>query len=239
MKTIIITGAANGLGRAIAEQLKNENLILIDFDAKTLEKTAKKLGKEFYVCDVSVLDEVKATFKEIFKKHKQIDCLINCAGLWIAGEVSNFEQQQFKALNSLERIQKVMGTNLFAIMATTSLVVPVMKKQGHGQIININSVSGLVLEKDFPVYNATKTGATQFRKAISADMEKHNIKITDIHPGLMNTTFFKHAKWNIPQSVLEGSGLNPADVAKTVEYIMNLPPEVTIPSLEIKHIKNN
>lgn len=240
MKTIIITGAANGLGKECVKLLAKEGentLILIDIDRKNLEKVANKYKCDFYVCDVSCVESVEETFKQINKHTKTIDCLINCAGLWSAGDVSKFIEPVYKNMNQLERMQKVVNTNMFGIMAMTTKVFPYMKKQGYGQIININSASGLYLEPPFPVYNATKTGATQFRKAIQTDMANHNIRVTDIHPGLMDIEFFKHAKNPLPENVMQ-TGLNPAEVANTVKYVLELPEGVTIPSLEIWSMKN-
>lgn len=239
MKTILITGAANGVGKEVAKILKGNTLVLIDEDKKEFEKLGGgELSADCYVCDLSKSEEIETTIKEISAKYKKIDCLINCAGMWIAGEVSNMNTNDYKNMNKLDRIQKVIGTNVFGVVGMISSVYPIMEKQGYGQIININSQSGVEVEPMFPVYNATKHGSYAFRKAIQNDMANHNIKITDICPGLISNDFYKRAGKDLPKELFNKCGLSSAEVAKAVKYVFDLPHEITIPSLEIRHIKN-
>ena len=238
MKTILITGAAHGVGKEVAKILKNNTLLLVDEDKKALEILGEELGAEIFVCDVSQSEQIEKTVKTIETSHKKIDCLVNCAAMWIAGEISNMSEASNKNMNKLDRVQKVIGTNVFGIVGMISAVYPIMKKQGYGQIININSQSGVEIEPMFPIYNATKHGAYAFRKAIQGDMAKHNIRITDICPGLISTDFYKRAGKDLPQELFDKCGLTAEEVAKTVKYVFELPHEITIPSLEIRHIRN-
>ncbi len=235
MKNVIITGAANGVGKAIAKTLKEENLILIDRDEEQLVKLANELNKEYYVCDVSREDNIKKIIHELATKN--IDCLINCAGMWISGDMSKLEQPIFSDMNTLDRIKNVIDTNVFGTIAMIKSIFPIMKKQGYGQIININSQSGVTCEPPFPIYNATKHSTNAFRKAIQDDLARNNIKITDVCPGLIQTDFYNRANNPLPKEVME-TGLTPEDVAKTIKYIFDLPHNITIPSIEIRHIKN-
>ena len=235
MKNVIITGAANGVGKAVAQILKNEKLILLDIDEKNLINTAKELNKEYYVCDVSKNNEIEKFIESI--NNINIDCLINCAGMWISGDMSKLEQPIFDEMNSLERIKNVIDTNIFGTIAMIKSVFPIMKKQGYGQIININSQSGVMCEPPFPIYNATKHSTNAFRKAIQDDLARNNIKITDVCPGLIQTDFYNRANNPLPTEIMN-TGLTPYDVAKTVKYVFDLPHEITIPSIEVRHIKN-
>lgn len=237
MKNVIITGAANGVGKAVANILKEENLILIDIDEKNLLKTAKDINSEYYVCDLSNADEINKVVDNISSKYNKIDCLINCAGMWISGDMSKIEQPIFNEMNSLDRIKKVIDTNVFGTIAMIKSLFPIMQKQGYGQIININSQSGVMCEPSFPIYNATKQSTNAFRKAVQDDLARNNIKITDICPGLIQTNFYKRANNELPKEIMD-NGLTPEDVAKTVKYVFDLPHEITIPCIEVRHIKN-
>ena len=237
MKNVIITGAANGVGKAIANILKEQNLILLDMDENNLIETANKTNSEYYVCDLSNVDEINEVISDICVKYNKIDCLINCAGMWISGDMSKLEQPVFDEMNSLDRIKKVIDTNVFGTIAMIKTLFPVMQKQGYGQIININSQSGVMCEPPFPVYNATKQSANAFRKAIQDDLARNNIKITDVCPGLIQTDFYKRANNELSKQVMD-NGLTPEDVAKTVKYVFDLPHEITIPSIEVRNIKN-
>lgn len=237
MKNVIITGAANGVGKAVSNILKNENLILLDIDGENLKKVAEETNAKYYVCDVSNDEQVMSTINDIASNYNNIDCLINCAGMWISGDISKMEQPVYNEMNDLSRIKKVIDTNVFGIIAMIKSVFPTMKKQGYGQIINVNSQSGVMCEPPFPVYNASKTGANAFRKAIQNDLAQNNIKITDVCPGLIKTDFYKRANNELPESIMK-TGLIAEDVAKTVKFVFDLPHEITIPSIEVRNIKN-
>ena len=230
MKNVIITGAANGVGKAVANKLKNQNLILIDIDENNLQKVARKINAKYYICDVSDDKQITNVFKDINENYNKIDCLINCAGIWISGDISKQEESNYKEMNELSRVKHVIDTNVFGIIAMIKSVFPIMKNQGYGQIININSQSGVMCEPPFPVYNASKTGANAFRKAIQNDLAQNNIKITDVCPGLIKTDFYKRANNELPESVMD-TGLTAEDVANTVKFVFNLPHEITIPSI--------
>ena len=159
--------------------------------------------------------------ENIKNKYDKIDCLINCAGMWISGDISKLELPVFDEMNDISRIRKVIDTNVFGTIAMIKSIFPIMKNQGYGQIININSQSGVMCEPPFPIYNATKHSTNAFRKAIQDDLAKNNIKITDVCPGLIQTDFYIRANNELPKEVME-TGLTPEDVAKTVKYVFDL-----------------
>lgn len=237
MKNVIITGSANGVGKAIANTLKDSNLILIDIDKENLSTIANELNADYYVCDLANVEMLKETLDTISKKYETVDCLINCAGMWISGDMSKLEEPLFSEMNDLNRIKQVIDTNIFGTIAMVKSIFSIMKKQGYGQIININSQSGVMCEPPFPIYNATKQSTNAFRKATQDDLARHNIKITDVCPGLIQTDFYVRANNPLPNEVME-TGLTAQDVANAVKYVFELPHEITIPSIEVRHIKN-
>lgn len=237
MKNVIITGSANGVGKAIAKILKEDNLILIDIDEDNLKQVAKETKSQYHVCDITDDKQIISIIDDIKKNYEKVDCLINCAGMWISGDISKTEEPLYKEMNELNRIKKVVDTNIFGTIAMIKSIFPIMKKQGYGQIININSQSGVMCEPPFPIYNASKTGTNAFRKAIQNDLAQNNIKITDVCPGLIQTDFYKRANNELPKEIMN-TGLTPEDVANTVKFVLDLPHEITIPSIEVRHIKN-
>ena len=237
MKNVIITGAANGVGKAITQLLKNENLILLDIDETNLKELSLNVNPKYYLCDVSDDEQMLNVINDIRQNYKTIDCLINCAGMWISGDMSKTEEPIYNKMNDLSRIKKVIDTNVFGVIGMIKSIFPIMKKQGYGQIININSQSGVMCEPPFPIYNATKQSTNAFRKAIQNDLSQNNIKITDVCPGLIQTDFYKRANNELPSNIMN-TGLTPEDVANTVKFIFDLPHEITIPSIEVRHIKN-
>ena len=189
------------------------------------------------MCDLANVGMLEETLNAIRNKYETIDCLINCAGMWISGDMSKLEQPLFSEMNDLNKIKQVIDTNVFGTIAMVKSIFPIMKKQGYGQIININSQSGVMCEPPFPIYNATKQSTNAFRKAIQDDLARNNIKITDVCPGLIQTDFYVRAKNPLPNEVME-TGLTAQDVANAVKYVFELPHEITIPSIEVRHIKN-
>ena len=237
MKNVIITGAANGVGRAVVQLLENENLILLDIDEKNLKELSLNTKSKYYLCDVSDDEQIINVINDISQNYETIDCLINCAGMWISGDISKTEEPIYNEMNNLSRIKKVIDTNVFGVIGMVKSIFSIMKKQGYGQIININSQSGVMCEPPFPIYNATKQSTNAFRKAIQNDLAQNNIKITDVCPGLIQTDFYKRANNELPSNVMD-TGLTPEDVANTVKFVFDLPHEITIPSIEVRHIKN-
>lgn len=106
MRKVVITGAANGVGKAVAELLKNEDLILIDIDEINLKNVANELNANYYVCDVTDEKRVEEVIKDIENKFEKVDCLINCAAMWISGDMSKLQQPVFDNMNTYERIKK-------------------------------------------------------------------------------------------------------------------------------------
>lgn len=237
MKNIIITGAGDGVGKSVATMLKNENLILVDIERNNVEKVAKELNQKSFVCDVTDVKQIKKLKDFVVKSFDKIDCLINCAGMWTKGELSQLNIEHFAQINELERVKKIIDTNVFGIIAMISEFSPIMISQNYGQIININSQSGVEVEEFCPIYNASKHGSYAYRKAIQRDLAKHNIKITDVCPGLIKTNFYIRANDKLPDEIM-CLGLEPDMVAETILYLMNFPHEITIPAIEIRHIKN-
>ena len=134
MKNIIITGGANGVGKAIANILKDNKLILVDIDKDNLIKASQELNGDYYVCDLADDNQIKELFNYINEKYENIDCLINCAGMWISGDISKLDKPVFDEMNDISRIKQVINTNIYGTIAMIKCVFPIMKKQGYGQI---------------------------------------------------------------------------------------------------------
>lgn len=117
MKNVIITGSANGVGKAIANVLKEEKLILIDVDENNLKQVAEETKSKYYICDISDDKQVANVINDINMDYERIDSLINCAGMWISGDISKLDQPIYNEMNELGRIKKVIDTNVFGTVA--------------------------------------------------------------------------------------------------------------------------
>ena len=142
------------------------------------------------------------------------------------------------------KLKNIIATNTFGTIAMITAFSPILinnaaVKRGVDscQIININSQSGVETEEFCPVYNASKHGSYYYRKAVQRDLAKHNVKITDVCPGLIKTDFYIRANDELSSEIME-LGLSAKQVALTIKYVFDLPSDITIPSIEIRNIKN-
>lgn len=231
-KVIIVTGGSDGLGAEIVKTLANDNkVIAIARNESKLKELSKACGGgyDYIVCDITNANDVEKTFNTIVKKYKQVDCLINNAGVWLQGNVED---------NSYDEIKRTIDVNVFGTIACTKAIIPIMKKQQKGQIINITSQSAVVIEEFCPVYCATKHALTTFRECVQNDLMSNNIRMTNVAPGLMQTELFEKAGNHITKEVMNKCGMKLKDITKQIKEIVDMDEELWIPAIEIKN-KNN
>ena len=183
MKNILITGGAGGIGLEIVHyfEKKNFNIIILDKTLKKdFKKNYKKIKKNIFYFEVDLL-EIKKTEKkiqQIISKFKTIDILINCAGIQYISKIENFPTNEWR---------KVIDINLTSSFITSKNIIPVMKKNKSGRIINISSVHGLVASENKSAYVASKHGLIGLTKAIALELSKTKITCNAISPGWVLT----------------------------------------------------
>lgn len=210
MKTVVITGGSEGLGRAIAEYLHDTyKVYILARTEKTLEQTAKEIGCEYRVCDVTDYAKLEGVLADIAKDAGSVDVLINNAGLWIQGALED---------NDAGAIKEAIDVNVTGVINGTKAAIPHMKQQGSGTIIQINSQGGFVGKAERSVYNASKWAITGFTKSIQPELEPHNIKVTGIYPTMMHTELF--SKQGIEKDM--NKALSTKEVAKTIKFLLEM-----------------
>lgn len=225
-KVIVITGGSDGLGKTLTEELSKENNVII---LATNEEKMKIVAEEnnciYKGCDVSNYDMVSNAINEIIEQYNRIDVLINNAGLWIQEELD---------VNDSDRIKSVIEVNLLGTINASKAVIPSMKENKDGLIININSQAGINHKAERVVYNASKWGVTGFSKSLQDEVAKYGIRVTDVMPGMMKTEMF--SKMNITKNM--ANGLDTKQVARLIQFIIDTPSDVMIPEVGIKNINN-
>lgn len=226
MKNIVITGGSDGLGKTLAEELsKDNNVIILATNPEKLIKVANDNNCKYEVCDVIDYNLVENVFNKIIKEFGKIDILINNAGLWIQEELDQ---------NDSERINAVVDVNLLGVINCSKAVIPNMKQNKDGLIININSQAGINHKAERVVYNASKWGVTGFSKSLQDEVAKYGIRVTDVMPGMMKTDMF--IKMDIQKNM--NNGLDTKEVSRLIKFIIDTPNNVMIPEVGIKNINN-
>lgn len=222
MKTILITGGSDGLGKAIATRLApNHKVIILSPNEDKLKTVAEEIGCEYKVGDVRDYAQVE----RIAQKIGAIDCLVNNAGLWIQGPLED---------NDPQRIHEVLEVNTLGVINMTKAVIPAMKQRKFGLIININSQGGFYAKAERGVYTASKWAITGFTKAMQPELAPFGIAVTGIYPGMMKTDMF--SKMDIEKDM--SKGLDTEEVAKTIEFLLTFDKPTMFPEIGIKHIDN-
>jgi len=235
-KTILITGASSGFGEATARLFAEDGhkLILVARRKNRLEKLKAELKTEVYIQEVDVTKrkQVEDLFKGLPDDFKEIDVLINNAGLALGLDLAQDA--------NLDDWEKMMDTNNKGLVYFTHFALKIMKQHNSGTIINIGSVAGSAPYPKGNIYGATKAFVRQFSRNLRADLAGTDIKVSNIEPGAAETEFsvvrFKGDKEKAKQ-VYEGSrSLHAEDIANTIKWIIEQPLRVNIDNIEIMPI---
>lgn len=229
-KNIIITGASGGIGAEMATFCaeRGGNLILLARNLERLNQLKVVLENRFQVkvsvhkLDVSNTNEVQAIFSTILTEFDQIDVLINNAGFGIFKEASEA---------SMDEIKGMFAVNVVGLMACTRMILPKMKAQKSGHIINIASQAGKIATPKSSVYSATKHAVLGYTNSLRLELSKYNIYVTAVNPGPIETNFFDIAdeKGTYVKNVKKFM-LKPEYVAKKVVDAMLTPTrEINLP----------
>ncbi len=226
MKNILISGGSDGLGKEIAKKLSPDNkVIILSHNREKLLSVSQELKCDFVEADVTDYSSVSTAIETVLKKYSNIDVLVNNAGIWTEGGLEE---------NEPEKIKEILNVNTLGTIFLSKAVIPAMKANKGGRIINIISQDGLKSKKNRSVYSASKWAITGFTKCLQEDLSGFHIGVTGIHPGLMNTTLF--AKQGIKRDL--SNSLELSEVASLVEYVINLSPDTFLPEISIKNINN-
>ena len=236
-RTILITGATSGFGKAIAETFAAAgwNCIITGRRADRLEALAAELTKEYGVkilpCtfDVQNRKAVFDTINGLPEEWQHIDVLVNNAGLALGRD--SFENA------SLDDWDTMIDTHVKGLMYMSKAVLPLFIGRKKGHIINIGSTAGKEVYKDGNGYCASKHAVDAISKAMRIDLLQHHIKVTAIHPGAAETEFSKvRFKGDEQKAELVYDGykaLQAIDVANIVYYTATLPEHVSINDLTV------
>ena len=236
-KTIMITGATSGFGKAIAVRFAKNgfNIIVTGRRKERIDKlevellTYGKIKVLSLTFDVRNQNEVSSVIDSIPDEWKAIDILINNAGLAVGlGHIDD---------GVIDDWDRMIDTNVKGLLYVTRAVSPLMVARNSGHIFNIGSIAGKDTYENGNVYCATKAAVDTLSKAMRIDLLKHNIRVTHIAPGMAETEFalvrFKGDEERA-KAVYKGfEALTADDIADIIYYCATLPNHVCINNLEV------
>ncbi len=236
-KIVFITGATSGFGKACAEKFAAHqyNLIITGRRSERLVQLQQDLELRFsikvlsLVFDVQKRKEVTDTINQLPLEWKQIDILINNAGL--AAGRDTFDEA------NLDDWDIMIDTNVKGLLYVSKAVIPFMKLRKQGHIINMGSIAGKEVYEKGNVYCASKFAVDAINKSMRIDLLPYHIKVTGIHPGAAETEFslvrFKGDKETADKIYQGFTPLTATDVADIVFYTTTLPAHVCINDLVV------
>lgn len=189
-RVVLITGAANGIGRGAALRFAEEGAIIVATDiqkqaGEALVNDVKNSGAKavFFEHDVTVEDQWINVMAEIKKTFGQLDVLINNAGIGMTGLVHEMDFAIWR---------KMMAVNVDGVFLGTKHALPLMREKQSGNIINVSSVAGIRATANFSGYCATKAAVRSFTKSTALECAemKDGIRVNSIHPGIISTAIW-------------------------------------------------
>ena len=218
-KIAIVTGGTRGIGASISKKLKSSNFEVIANYASN-DDAARSFSKENNIevvkWDVGNFDECKKSISQIYEDYKNVDILINNAGITRDAPLHKMSKDNW---------QKVIDVNLNSVFNMTSLVINKMRENSFGRIVHISSVNGQKGQFGQTNYAATKSALIGFSKSLALESASKGITSNVICPGYINTEMVAAIREDILKSIIEtvpNKRLGEADeVAEMVSYLVS------------------
>jgi NADP-dependent 3-hydroxy acid dehydrogenase YdfG len=229
-KVVIITGSSSGIGEATALYLAKNgaSVVLAARNEEKLRNLADRINKDggmasYKVTDVTVKEDVQSLVDFTVDKFGRVDTLINSAGMMLFSMWDNAHVDEWETMIDL---------NVKGVLYGVAAVLPHMKKQGSGQIINVGSVAGHAIGEGHGVYSSTKYAVRAITESLRKEMSvKHNIQAVLVSPGVIATNWQDTVTDKDVKGVLEELNEVAIDVeyvAETIGFVVNKPANVMI-----------
>lgn len=228
-RRVLITGASSGIGKASAEAFAQAgfDVALVARSQNKLRELAthlRQLGIETHAFAIELADltQVKANIKKVVAALGSVDVLINSAGMGYTGKLGDMPMADW---------QRVMDLNVTSVFQVTQAVLPTMREQGNGLIINIASIAARQSFPNWGAYGVSKAALVALSEAIATEEAEYGIRVVTLSPGAVNTPIWDT---DTVQADFDRSAmLKPETIAQTILHTALLPPEAVISQLTI------
>jgi 3-oxoacyl-[acyl-carrier protein] reductase len=219
-KRFLVTGGSQGIGAAIVKLASGagHEVVFTGRNKRLIEQVAKETGAHGLRADVSVGSDNTGTIEVCRERMGGLDVLINNAAFGYTAEIGSLDVEAMRAL---------FGTNVFGMVDLANRVVPLMKMQGRGDIVNIASTSGMKGGKGGTPYAASKWAVRGISQCWQAELRPHGIRVTCICPSEVQTAWGGKVGRNNPNK------LYAKDIAETVMATLGMPPSVLWPEVAV------
>jgi short-subunit dehydrogenase len=215
--TAVVTGAASGIGAALAAGLaeRGSHLVLLDRDAEGLARVAEDIGRTCpvriatYVADLADADATRRIGATLAAAHPDTTLLVNNAGVALGGTFDQVSAEQFDA---------VLAVNLHAVVTLTRALLPVLTTHPGAHLVALSSVFGLVAPPGQTAYCTSKFAVRGFTESLRGELAPAGVGVTCVHPGGVRT--------GIARNAMVGEGVPPDVAARMAEFdkVLTLPP---------------
>lgn len=220
-KIAVITGVSKGIGYHTALQLLDKNCIVFGLGRNN---QIKHKNYTFISCDIRKHQEVELAFSQIIQQHSSIHILINNAGLGYFGFLEDMPYEQWNEL---------FETNVNGMFYCCKQVLPIMKQQQLGHIVNLASTAALEGMAQVSAYCGTKWAVKGLSESLYKEVRDYRIKVTCVYPGSTKTDFFRNSPGIQPHDYM----LMPEDVAANIVYALQTPDNFHTVNLEIRPLQ--
>jgi short-subunit dehydrogenase len=225
MKKILITGAASGLGKAIAQLYASKGWMVLVVDIQdelgiefVNELNSTGYSAEYYHCDIGQQQEFLSLFERVSKHHDCLDILVNNAGVASAGKLENTNSTEWNRLINLDLLSVIYGTQA---------LLPLLKQSKKAHIVSTASFAGVALMPGMMTYNVAKAGVIAFSETLHGEMSIHNIGVSVACPAFFETNLVSSMGDVNPKTKrfidkqMKTSGVSANDVAQDIFNAVN------------------
>jgi len=224
-RTVLVTGASSGIGRAVAQNLLQQGHTVVGVSRDCRKFTRQMENFRSVELDLSQLNELPQKIRQLQQKFPEIDAVVFSAGMGQFGSVEEFSYSQ---------IETLMTINFTSQVFLTKALLPALKRKANSDLIFIGSEAALKGSRKGAIYCASKFAIRGFTQALREECGNGNVRVCLINPGMVKTAFFEHLTFEPGEH--ESNFILPEDVAAAVSYVLGSRSQIVIDEINLSPV---
>jgi len=221
-RTVLVTGASSGIGRAVAQNLLQQGHTVVGVSRDCRKFTRQMENFRSVELDLSRLSELPQKIRQLQQMFPEIDAVVFSAGIGQFGSVEEFSYPQIEAL---------MTINFTSQVFLTKALLPALKRKANSDLIFIGSEAALKGSRKGAIYCASKFAIRGFTQALREECSNSNVRVCLINPGMVKTAFFEHLTFEPGDH--ESNFILPENVAAAVSYVLGTRAQIVIDEINL------